>query len=119
MLVRMAIHTDFWVVAGTASPVVVLSAIVATTDALSVKLWSKPKRIEKSRQRIPLLAYFISTFTAGIQSTAFSLRFTSQPSPRGAMSAYGELVLETLLRALPSWARLVVLLISIFSVYVY
>ena len=69
ILPRMALHTDFWVVAGAASPVILLAAVVSSAEALSTRLPVPvvPKRREKQTEEIPNWLYFINTVNSATQ----------------------------------------------------
>ena len=74
MIVCMTLHTDFWVVVGTASPVISLAAIVSASDSATLKVRRTGENWRISYYR-PL--YRISIYIVCLQCFAFFLALDS------------------------------------------
>jgi hypothetical protein len=82
----MTLHTDFWVVVGTASPVFLLAAIVTTVDSLSIKVPARAKRREKRRKRMSYGLVSMTYFSMVAQAIAFTLALNSLAAARDVAS---------------------------------
>ena len=78
ILVHMPFHSDFWVLAGTASPVIALAAVVTMGDRLSLRSAANHKEGGDEQQIKALnLAYRLSRINFSLQSVVLGASFLS------------------------------------------
>lgn len=71
----MAFHADFWVVAGTAAPVILLAQIVVAGDALVARaaargtVPSEPRLLKRRQLKVAAISYGLSGANIGLQGT--------------------------------------------------
>jgi hypothetical protein len=73
----MAVHTDFWIVVGTASPVILLAAAVTSGDVILTKVPITNRREEKQSEDVPYWIYLLSVSGWLVQAVIFIVALQS------------------------------------------
>ncbi len=71
---RVAFHADFWVVTGTAAPVIALAAVVQASDALVAVL---PARDQGDARAVAMASYWIAGGNLMVQVAVLTLSLLS------------------------------------------
>lgn len=84
----MGFHADFWVVVGTAAPVIALSCVVSTNDNIR-RLYAAP-RTKSFRStlkwKLEMLTYFTNVTNLGLQLVTMGYALVSLAIDRNKMS---------------------------------
>lgn len=107
----MTFHADFWVVVGTASPVIALAAVISITDALSTRTVSLPAGRGRRQRRVesPIAAvpYALSALDVMLQCAVLWMALDSLANEQNAVPIVIPIVAEVVGLAMLAYAAVI------------